>query len=620
LSDSDEIKREVRTRNDIVDVIAQYVPLKQVSGQYKGLCPFHNEKNASFSVNRDKQFFHCFGCGVGGDVFSFIMRIENMDFPETIKFLASRVNYQLPEKNKSASARKLVAIRESTAQLNQRAAIFYHDYLHSDNQEAIQARAYLEQRGVKLVRKFGLGLSPPHWDGLLKHLSDVSPSELMEAGLISQSTKDKTRYYDRFRKRLMFPIIDTNNRVVGFGGRALEAEDNPKYINSPETSLFKKSELLYGINFAKKSRPKEIIVTEGYMDVLALYQAGFKNVVGVLGTALTESHIRLLRNISCESVLLFLDSDTAGTKAILRAIPILVDGGFKVRVLQIGAEGRGFGGNAPGGLGATPPLGDGNCESNFLAKDPDEYIKLFGAKKLSQLIENAKSHITFQIKLLYEQFDMNSNNERVIFIQEVAKILAKLESPAEIDIHVSEISKLSKFDKSVIYAEINTHKGSDSKESVSNKPRKPKPTVLANERGLNSAQKGLLYLVLTIPTLAHALQKSKYLEPEHMGNEIYSLLLKIAFSHSNAGNEIAPVDIIAQFDTPQAQSTVTEIFATQLSSYENNNEALNDMATKIKRTWIDNQIKINNGNQYKLKEFVEYKKNMTSLNITMWDG
>ena len=587
LFDSDEVKREVRIRNDIVDVITQYVPLKQVSGRYVGNCPFHNEKTPSFSVNRDKQFFHCFGCGVGGDVFSFVMRIENMDFPEAVKFLASRVNYQLPEKNMSVSARKLAASRESTAQLNQRAAIFYHEYLHSDSEEAVKAREYLEQRSIKLVRKFGLGLSPPHWDGLLKHLSDVSPSELVEAGLVSQSTKDKTRYYDRFRNRLMFPIIDTNNRVVGFGGRALEAEDNPKYINSPETSLFKKSELLYGINLVKKSRHKEIIVTEGYMDVLALYQAGFKNVVGVLGTALTESHIRLLRNISCESVLLFLDSDTAGTKAILRAIPILVDGGIKVRVLQIGAD----------------------------AKDPDEYIKLFGAKKLSQLIENAKSYISFQLKLLHEQSDMNTIDGRVTFAQEYAIILAKLESSIEVDAYVTEGSELSGIAKSAIYAEISKIKGS---EPTSTKVVKPKITVLANERGLNSAQKGLLYLVLTTPSLAHALYKSKYLEPEQMGNEIYSQLLKIAFD--NAANEITPVDIIAHFETPQAQSIVTEIFATQLPSYENNNEALNDMATKIKRAWLDNQITINKGNQSELKEFVEYKKNLTSLNITMWDG
>jgi DNA primase len=598
----DEIKREIRERNDIVDVISQYTQLKQLSGRYVGLCPFHNEKTPSFSVNGDKQFFHCFGCGVGGDVFSFVMRVENMDFPEVIKFLANRVNYQMPEKNMSVSAKKLATLRESIAQLNKRAAVFFHDHLHSNSDDAVKAREYLEQRGVKLVRKFGLGLSPPSWDGLMKHLSDISPSELLEAGLVSQSTKDKTRFYDRFRKRLMFPIIAPNNRVVGFGGRALEAEDNPKYINSPETSLFKKSELLYGMNLAKKSRNKEIIITEGYMDVLALYQAGFNNVVGVLGTALTESHLRLLRSASCESVVLFLDSDTAGTKAILRAIPILVDGGIKVRVLQTGAD----------------------------AKDPDEYIKLFGVKKLSQLIENAKSHITFQVKLLHQQHDMTSTDGRVAFTQDSAKILAKLESPAEADAYATEISELSGIAKSAIRAEIAKIQGT---EQPPPKVIKPKVTVLANERGLNSAQKGLLYLVLTTPSLARALHKSKYLEPEQMGNETYSQLLQIAFDNADNENnennknnvEITPVDIIAQFDTPQAQSAVTEIFATQLASssllsFGNNNDALNDMATKIKRAWLDNQININVGNQNALKEFVEYKKNLTSLNITMWDG
>ena len=592
-----EIIWEVRALNDILDVVSGYVSLKPRSGNHFGLCPFHSEKSPSFSVNTDRQMFYCFGCGAGGNVLSFIMRIENIDFIDALKILADRVHYNLPEQS-TPSAKKRAAERETTAFLNKQAARYFYDHLNSESSDAKYVQRYLASRGVqpKLISRFGLGLSPDKWDGLVEYLKQTNPEDLVAAGLATRGKKDTSKYYDRFRSRLMFPIIDSRNRVVGFGGRILESTiENPdykeaKYVNTPDTSLFHKSEQLYGLNIARKTRATEMIIVEGYMDVLAMHQAGFSNTVGVLGTALTDSHCRLLTRAGCKAVVLILDADEAGIKAALRAIPILVKSELKIKVLNV-------------------------SETDTETKDPDEFIQKHGADALAKLLATAKSHIQFQVNLIKQKYDLSTTEGRVEFTQESAKILATLSSDIELDVYIKEIGQASDIAPSAIYAEVNKQRGA----KETNAPRRLKPQGFTpQERGLKDARKGLLNLVLTNQTAAKALENSKFLEPTEMGDAIYEKLLALAFENAAKDTECAPADIINFFETIESQQTVTEVFTTP-HQYPSIEKALNDMAIIIKRAWIKSQV-IENSDLNTLKSLQILEKNMAKQYITMSDG
>jgi DNA primase len=432
----DEVIQEVRAQNDIVDVVSAYVPLRMRGGRHWGSCPFHRENTPSFTVNGDTQFFHCFGCGAGGNVLTFVMRIEHMDFVDALKLLADRVHFVLPRPGESQAARAGHIRRTQAAEYNRIAARFFYEQLQASNPFATDTREYLKSRGVnqKMQALFGLGLSPPGWDSLLRHFSasnggDAAPApeDLHTAGLLARNHKDENRYYDRFRGRLMFPIIDPAKRVVGFGGRIMQDSDSEaKYLNSPETSLFNKSSQLYALNLARKTRSTELIIVEGYMDVLALFKAGFTNTVGVLGTALTARHVQLLRRNGCETALLLLDSDSSGTAAALKSIPLLLEGGLRVKVLQV------------------PD-----------AKDPDEFLQKYGAERLGKLLADAQSHIAFQVGLTREKFDMNKTEDRIRFTQAAAALLAPLTSEIETDVFVQETAKISQIAPSAILAEVN---------------------------------------------------------------------------------------------------------------------------------------------------------------------
>ena len=561
----EEAIQEVIALNDIVDVISGYVSLSPRSGNHLGLCPFHNERTASFSVNQAKQMFYCFGCHTGGSVLTFIMKIENLDFIEAIKVLADRVRYRLPEKEESASAKEQRASRELSAELNKKAARFYHDYLYSNASDAENARTYLENRGIHpaLVKRFGLGLSPPLWDGLLKHLSGTSPEHLAAAGLATQSSKDATRYYDRFRSRLMFPIIDSRNRVVGFGGRIMGESDKQgaKYVNTPETSLFHKSDNMYGLNLARKSRKPELIIVEGYMDVLAMHQYGFTNTVAVLGTALNDSHARLLKNAGCTSVVLMLDGDEAGVRATLRAIPVLTKGGIRIKTLNI-------------------------SEYDPKAKDPDEYLQRHGAAPLTELIKNAKSHIAFQVELYKEKHDMNTTDGRVDFTQEAAKLLSTLPSAIETDAYVAEISKISDISEGAIHTEISKQKGI-TPTVLQTARRRTQAASKGQTRGVKKAKEALLHLVLTHNIAAAALEKSKYITPAEIGEGIYEDLLALAFNNAALGKQMSPVDVISSFESGDSHQAITEIFidAPEYDSKTAIEKALNDTTFEIKKAW-----------------------------------
>jgi len=603
-----EVIQDVRTLNDIVDVVGQYVQLRPRGGRHFGLCPFHNEKSPSFCVNGDMQMFYCFGCHVGGNVISFIMRIENMDFLDGLKLLADRVHYNLPDASAAPTAKLRAKERERTAELNKEAARFYYEQLQEDSPEAKLARSYLEGRGVhiSLQKRFGLGLAPPGWDGLMNHLS-ATGQELSAAGLAIQSQKSQVRYYDRFRRRLMFPIIDSTGRVVGFGGRALpEGEDGEaKYINSPDTPLFNKSRQLYGLNLARKTRAKEMIIVEGYMDVLALHQAGFPNSVGVLGTALTSEHVRLLKRANCESVTLILDSDEAGIRAAERAIPELLKGGLRVKVLQFSPDSQ--------------------------AKDPDEYIQIHGQAKFGQLLSTAKSYIAFQVSLLKNRYNLDGEsetNQRIRFTQEAAGLISGLTSAIETDAYAQEVADASGIATQAILAEVQKQRANmvqsvDGQAISISSQRRFRPQN-REEKGLQDARKGLLNLVLTYAPAAKALSKSGFLDPDEIGDETYSQLLVLAFRNAENTVVMAPADIIATFESLEDQQKTAEIFAleTQYNSDFAIEKALNEMAAIIKQAWftleMDALMQKNDFNAVN-NLFLE-KRNMASLYITMNDG
>ena len=604
-----EVIQDVRALNDIVDVIGSYVQLRLRGGRHFGLCPFHSEKSPSFSVNGEMQMFYCFGCHASGNVISFVMRYANLDFLDALRQLADRVNYNLPDASAAPGAKIRAKERERTAELNKLAARYYYGQLQQDTQEAKLTRDYLDSRGVhiSLQKRFGLGLAPPGWDGLMTHLSAPGP-ELATAGLAIQSQKNQQRYYDRFRRRLMFPIIESTGRIVGFGGRALPGGEDgeAKYINSPETPLFSKSRQLYGLNLARKTRAREMIIVEGYMDVLALHQAGFANTVGVLGTALTGEHVRLLKRANCSAVILLLDSDEAGTRAARKAIPELINGGLEVKVLRF-----------------SPETG---------AKDPDEYLQMHGPANFGRLLATAKNHVAFEVELLKKAYALDNDsetNKRIRFTEEAASLLTGLSSAIETDAYAQEIAEISGIAPTAILAEVEKQRAkmikSEDGQAIIMPPRiQPRIRQGAEEKGLREARKGLLNIVLTHPAAANALAKSEYLCQEEMGDEAYSQLLDLAFKNAENKRPMAPADIIAHFEILEDQQKAAEIFATE-TLYKSDfdiEKALNEMASIIKRAWFSFQMDtlMQKNDLNAVNKLFLSKRNQSSLYITMRDG
>ena len=601
---SQDVISEVKALNDIVDVVAGYVKLSPRSGNHFGICPFHNEKTPSFSVNGEKQIFYCFGCGAGGNVISFIKRIENVDFPDALKLLAERVRYNLPQKSIDSRQEKIKSeARETATRLNKLAARFYYENLHTEESDAKNAKKYLEDRGVTLalMRRFGLGLSPDAWDGLLKRFPDIPQGDFEIAGLVKKSEKQDNRFYDRFRNRLMFPIIDHRERVIGFGGRVMgDSEKEAKYINSPGTAVFQKSECLYGLNLAKKARSSKIIIVEGYMDVMTMHSHGFINTVGVLGTALTAAHVRLLKNAGANSVILILDSDAAGTRAALRAIPILTKAGLLVNILEL-----------PG------------------AKDPDEFLNRFGAEKFKNILNASQSHIRFQVELARKKHNLDSTQGRINFTQESAKILATLTGAIEMDAYVSEISKETEISREAISREIEKITGESRMfGELSDYSPSPRTRIIrkhGEDLGLKNAKKELISLLFSEPSAAKALQKSECLTPEIMNlgetNDIFGKLLNLS-AQNLMDKPLSASDIMDLFESDNELHIIAEIFAQsrEFPSEAAVEKVLNDTAKKIKTNWLHSRMAIEKNDLNAVKTLQIQLKTLNSLNITLHDG
>lgn len=419
---SDELLDEIKSKNDIVDIVSQYVVLKRTGRNYMGLCPFHKEKSGSFCVSPDKQIFHCFGCGVGGNVFHFISKIENLNFKESVEMLANRAGVELPVSGNFEDD-KLAKLKSRVYEVNKCAAEFYHENLYKPT--AKPGQEYVKKRHLdnKTLKAFKIGYSG-RFNELYTELKSkgFTEEEILASCLVNKNPDGK--FIDRFRNRLMFPIFDTNERVIAFGGRVLD-DSKPKYINSPEDIVYSKGRHLFAFNIARKYNSKTIIMVEGYMDAVSLHQRGIHNAVASLGTALTEAQGRLLRR-SCEKVIIGYDADGAGQAATLRGLEILQNLGCDIRILQI--EG---------------------------AKDPDEFVVKYGPERFKMYVDKAISLVEFKVKMLKKSLDLDNVNDKIKFLNEVAKIVAKVENSMEREVYVDKISLEYKVSKDAIYAEIN---------------------------------------------------------------------------------------------------------------------------------------------------------------------
>lgn len=405
---SQEIIEEVLSRNDIVSVVSDYVRLERKGANYWGLCPFHNEKTPSFSVTATKQIYYCFGCQKGGNVIHFISSVENIGYVDAIRFLAERTGMKLPEGNDAEEIRR-AKLKKSIIEINTEAARFFRDHLI----QTPVAMAYFTQRGVseQIIRRFGLGFAPDEWDALYQHLQGLQYEEalLMQTGLFSRSKNGNI--IDRYRNRVMYPIFDIMGKVIAFGGRVLD-DSKPKYINSPETPAYHKGRHLYAMNFAKKHQSKQLIIVEGYMDVISLHQAGIPNAVASLGTALTDSQGRILKKY-CDEVIISYDADGAGQKAALRGLDILNNLGCRVKVIRV-----------PDG------------------KDPDDYVRKNGTEKFQALVRHAMSLVEYKAEYYTKNIDVTTLEGKVEFMDKLSGVLASIENMVEREMYIKRFAKV----------------------------------------------------------------------------------------------------------------------------------------------------------------------------------
>ncbi len=559
----DEIIEDVRVQNDIVDVIGAYVHLTKKGASHFGLCPFHNEKSPSFSVSKDKQMYYCFGCGAGGNVFTFMMAYENFTFVEAVKELAKRAHIELPEAEMSQEAREAVERKNRLYEANRLAARYYYRMLRHEKGE--HAMRYVDNRGLsdEIKKSFGLGYATAFRDDLLQYLrkQGYNDQELMTCGLLLEDKNRKGNYYDRFFNRLMFPIFDVHGKVIAFGGRVL-GEGQPKYLNSPETVLFDKSRNLYGLNIARRSRKDYMIIAEGYMDVIALHQAGFDNAIASLGTAFTGGHGHLIKRYVDEVIVSF-DSDEAGVKATLRSIGILRSAGLTVRVIEMDTY-----------------------------KDPDEYIKNKGPEAYQELIDRAIPSFMFEIKQIRLKYNRDDPEDNTRFSNEVAKKLLTIEGKIERDYYVKAIVKTYELDSRGLY-ELMGKFGSNvgivkTRQSESERMEQK---VKTNDSGLTLAQKELLAILVTDPKIFHHVKD--IIKPEYFTHETLQHVALIVFDIYMKNEKIEPALIMSKFTQIEDQKLIAGIFGEEIK-IDNQlqlEKLLNDTIRAIKGDYLEKKLK-----------------------------
>lgn len=586
----EDLVEEIRQRNDIVDVVSEHVKLKRTGNNHMGLCPFHNEKSPSFSVSGQKQMYHCFGCGVGGNVFTFVMEYENYSFVEALKFLAERVNIALPEQEYSEEAKKKADLKGQLLEINRQAAKYFFYQLKSER--GTLAYEYLTNRKLsdETISKFGLGYSNKYSNDLYQYLKQLGYSDeiLKKSGLVSiDETKGP---YDKFWNRVMFPIMDVNNRVIGFGGRVL-GEGEPKYLNSPETLLFDKSRNLYGLNVARTSRKHNILICEGYMDVIALHQAGFTNAVASLGTAFTGLQANLLKRYTSE-VLLTYDSDGAGTKAALRAIPILKEAGLSTKVINM------------------KPY-----------KDPDEFIKALGADEFQKRINEAQNSFFFEIEVLERDYDLNDPEQKTKFFNEVAKKLLVFTEEIERNNYIEAMDRIYRVGFDNLRKLVN-HYGATMvpSQTVIKKVQERSNKRVTAEDSMKQASKLLLTWLIEDTRLFQKL--NGVISEKDFDGELYQLVAKMLFQQYKEQGQVIPAKIINQFESKEEQSEVASLFSTtfqeEMSMLEKE-KALNDLVYRIKKYSLDIRSR-NVTDIEQMQSLIKEQADLQKLHISLIDG
>ncbi len=558
---SDDIIEEVRSRSDIVDVVSQYVKLTRKGSSYFGLCPFHNEKTPSFSVTPGKQMYYCFGCGAGGNVFTFLMEYENYSFVEALEHLAERAGVELPKAEYSKEAKALADRKLALLEIHKQAAKYYYYLLRNARGE--RALSYLENRKItrETMQKFGLGYADQSGVSLYQYLKshDYSDELLRESGLFLAD--EKRGMHDKFWNRVIFPIMDVNHRVIGFGGRVM-GDGKPKYLNSPETKIFDKSRNLYGLYAARSTRENYLILCEGYMDVISMHQAGFTNAVASLGTALTAGHANLLKRYTKEVLLLY-DSDEAGIKAALRGIPILKEAGISARVVDL----------AP-------------------CKDPDEFLKARGREAFKERLAKAQNSFMYQIGILRKSYHLDDPQDKTAFFQEIALRLLEFSDELERNNYIEALAgkyQVAEGDLKKMVGRLAMEGRQPKRDAQVLKPFREKKR-LPQESGTQKAQKLLLTWLVTYPQIFEMVEN--YISPEDFTCELYRQVAEILYQQHKS-QAMNPAGLLNRFmDSEEEQREVASMFhaTIHLETQKEQEKAFRDTVMHIKKdklAWED---------------------------------
>lgn len=581
----DDVIEEVRARNDIVDVISQYVTLKKKGANYFGLCPFHNEKSPSFSVSPGKQMYYCFGCGAGGNVITFIMEYENYSFGEALKYLADRAGIALPEAEDSKEARAQRDLKNTLLEINRLAANYF--YYQLKQPQGRPGYEYLKNRRLadETITHFGLGFANKTPDDLYRYMRSkgYDDSILKETGLFFIEERGAR---DKFWNRVMFPILDVNNRVIGFGGRVM-GDGEPKYLNSPETKLFDKSRNLFGLNFARKSREKYLLICEGYMDVIAMHQAGFTNAVASLGTAFTAQHALLLKRYTDQAVLTY-DSDGAGIRAALRAIPILKEAGISAKVLNM------------------KPY-----------KDPDEFIKNLGREEFQKRIDEAVNSFLFEISVIRSEYNMQDPESKTGFYNAVAKKLLEFPEKLERDNYTEAVAReymIPAEDLKRLVNSLGERGGFALRTPEQERPKKKKE----KDDGVRKSQRLLLTWLIEEPKLFETIRG--IITPEDFTDELYKRAAGLVFDEYEKNGSIEPARVLNHFiEGDEQYREAAALFNARLDeslSNEEQRKAFSETIKKIKRFSLEERSK-KASDIRELQEIIRQKSELNNLRLTL---
>ena len=579
----EELVEEIRSKNDIVDVISSYVRLQKKGSSYFGLCPFHNEKSPSFSVSRQKQMYYCFGCGAGGNVFTFLMEYENYSFVEALKYLADRAGVELPEPEYSGEAKKRADTKAILLEINKAAAQYF--YVQLLRPQGGHALTYLKDRKLSddTIKAFGLGYSNKYSDDLYKYLKSKGYKDDMisQAGLIS--IDEKYGVHDKFWNRVMFPIMDVNSRVIGFGGRVM-GDAKPKYLNSPETIIFDKSRNLYGLNRARKSRKPYFLLCEGYMDVISLHQAGFTNAVASLGTALTPGHAALIKRYVNEVYLTY-DSDEAGTKAAFRAGPILREVGITAKIIRM------------------EPY-----------KDPDEFIKNLGAEAFEERIQKARNGFMFSLEILERDYDMTSPEGRTDFMKEAARKLTEFDEEIERNNYIDAVAGTYHVGSEDLKKLVGRMAVQTGLAKPVERPRSTRSQNQDKEDGTRKSQKILLTWMASDENVFAQIQK--YIHPEDFQEGIYQTVAELLYAQHEQG-KLNPAQIMNHFTDEEEHREVAALFNTRIREIKTAHEqekALKETIIRVKKNSIEERsAKLDPTDIQGLQKLMEAKRALQDL-------